>query len=184
MNNDGILSFLGDAGALKRIRRTGWVESGVREPESVADHSFRTALLAMTLADAEGLDTLKAVRMALLHDLVESRVGDLTPAQKEENPDWVGEEAEAITQILCGLPAEICLAYKAILDELSLGESPEAQLVHSADKLEMLLQAREYTEAGNDPAKLMRFRHVSVEGALEKELERRIKEKKTAGDAR
>jgi putative hydrolase of HD superfamily len=66
------------SGKLKELKRTGWVESGILEPESVADHSYRTTLLAMILSDQKGLDTLKTVKMALLHDLVESVTGDLT----------------------------------------------------------------------------------------------------------
>ncbi len=50
MNTDGLIDFIAEAGKLKRIPRTGWVESGVPDPESVADHSFRVALIALVLA--------------------------------------------------------------------------------------------------------------------------------------
>lgn len=38
--------FLYEAGTLKQTRRTGWWMAGVRDPESVAEHSWRTALIA------------------------------------------------------------------------------------------------------------------------------------------
>jgi putative hydrolases of HD superfamily len=67
-----IKALMLNAGKLKELKRTGWVESEVSDPESVADHSYRVALLTMVLSDKEGLDTLKAVRISLLHDLVVS----------------------------------------------------------------------------------------------------------------
>ncbi|MEM3032072.1 MAG: HD domain-containing protein, partial [Nitrososphaerota archaeon] len=63
---------------LKRVERRGWVEAGLRDVESVADHSFSLALLAMTYAAAKGLNIYRAVGMALLHDLAEAYTGDLT----------------------------------------------------------------------------------------------------------
>jgi 5'-deoxynucleotidase YfbR-like HD superfamily hydrolase len=81
VNHEDLLEFLRNAGDLKMIPRTGWVQAGIKEPESVADHSFRMTLLAMVLSDQMGLDTEKVVRMALIHDLAESRTGDLPQAR-------------------------------------------------------------------------------------------------------
>ena len=145
------------------------------DPESVADHSYRTALLAMLLADAKGLDTLGTVRMALLHDVAEAIVGDLTPRQKEEKTEWRREESEAFGEIIGKLPSEIAAGYLTIIDEYLLGSSPESMLVHAADKLEMLLQVHEYEACGVEASKLMRFRHVSVDGYIEKSIEREIR---------
>ena len=64
-----LVKFFGIAGKLKRIPRSGWVEVGVQQPESVADHTFRTSILCMIYSDLEGLDELKLLRMALIHDL-------------------------------------------------------------------------------------------------------------------
>ena len=175
MESERIVCLLRDVGKLKRLARTGWIESGVCEPESVADHSYRTALLSMILADVEGLDTLVTVRMALIHDLAESRVGDLTPKVKEQTPEWEQEERSTIHDILSQLPKTLAEFYERIWEEYQEGETPEAKLVKSADKLEMLLQARDYLETGSDAKKLMRFNHVSVKGEIEQELEKEIK---------
>ncbi len=158
-----IRSLLEKAGKLKEIKRTGWVESGVPEPESVADHSYRVALLAMTLSDNKGLDTLKTVRMALLHDLAESEVGDLTPRQKQGNHGEL--ESEAMRAILSELPDEIGKLYLDAWDEYQSNESQEARLVHNADKLEMLVQAKEYEEKG---LKLDQFWETEIDPDYEK----------------
>src|SRR5262245_33825115 len=67
------------AGKLKRVRRKGWVDRGVVDAESVADHSYRLAVLAWAVARSRGLDADRAQRIALLHDLAEAEVGDETP---------------------------------------------------------------------------------------------------------
>jgi putative hydrolase of HD superfamily len=158
-----IRSLLEKAGKLKEIKRTGWVESGVLEPESVADHSYRVALLAMTLSDNKGLDTLKTVRMALLHDLAESTIGDLTPRQKQGNHETL--ESEAMKQILETLPQNVRELYLETWKEYQKNESPEARLVHNADKLEMLVQAKEYEEKG---VKLDQFWETELDQDYEK----------------
>ena len=135
------------AGKLKELKRTGWVESGVPDPESVADHSYRVALLAMVLSDKEGLDTLKAVRISLLHDLAESKIGDLTPRQKQGNNEEL--ESDAMREVLFELPEEIRKLYLKTWEEYQANETPESKLVHNADKLEMLYQAKEYESKGS-----------------------------------
>jgi putative hydrolase of HD superfamily len=143
---EAIITLLRDAGGLKRIPRTGWVEAGVEDPESVADHSYRVALLSMLLSDQAGADTLKALRMAVLHDLAEAVTGDLTPRQKKVGHEAV--ESNAFRVLINGLPREQRRLYTDIMEEYTAGETSEAALVHAADKLEMVLQALEYREAG------------------------------------
>lgn len=172
MDPNGLIDFIAEAGRLKKLPRTGWVESGVPDPESVADHSFRVALIALVLADERGLDSLKAVRMALLHDLAEAETGDLTPSQKEADPErFRRAEDAAMVKLLGKLPEAIRGAYRAAWVEFSEASTEEARLVRDADKLEMLMQASEYQREMGDPGKLMRFRHVSVGGDLKEVVE-------------
>jgi putative hydrolases of HD superfamily len=176
METDGLIDFIAEAGRLKKLPRTGWVESSVPDPESVADHSFRVALIAMILSDAQRLDTIKVVRMALLHDLAEAETGDLTPRQKETDIEGFKlAEDTAMVKLLEKLPEAIRGEYRAAWREFSEASTEEARLVRGADKLEMIMQASEYQQEMGDPGKLMRFRHVSVEGDLEKELVEEIK---------
>lgn len=128
---------------LKRIPRKGWVESGVRRPESVADHSYSLAVLAMAEAERRGLDSFKAVVMALLHDVPESYTGDLTPRVKSKIPAKLLETVEIsiLHQLfgeLGGKQAEnVVNVYKEYLKR----SSPEARLVRLLDKAEMMLEA-------------------------------------------
>ncbi len=69
--------FLYELGLLKRYPRTGWLQLGVRTPESVADHSFRASVVATVLASAEGADPQRAAFLALWHDSQETRTTDL-----------------------------------------------------------------------------------------------------------
>ncbi|KYH37822.1 MAG: metal dependent phosphohydrolase [Candidatus Bathyarchaeota archaeon B23] len=149
MNLEGLLRLLRAAGRLKRTLRRGWVRAGVPHPESVAEHSYRAALLAMLLADLEGVDCERALRMALLHDLPESEVGDLTPEEKRRlGEDHLRGEEEAMQLLLSGLPRPLAEEYLDLWREYRRRESPEAVIVHQADRLEMILQALEYEEGG------------------------------------
>ena len=154
-----IKCLMRSAGKLKELRRTGWVESGVPEPESVADHSYRVALLAMAISDHEGLDSLKTVRMALLHDLAESTVGDLTPRQKQRHQEEL--ESDAMMKILSTLPEKVSQLYRQVWDEYERNETPEARLVHSYDKIEMLIQAKEYARAHYEDSKRIATRTLT-----------------------
>src|SRR3954463_15694430 len=77
MSSDGLASFGYELGLLKRIRRSGWWHAGVRDPESVAEHTARTAQLAAFIAAEEGADPARAAFLALGHDSQETRTGDL-----------------------------------------------------------------------------------------------------------
>jgi putative hydrolase of HD superfamily len=143
MHIEGLIK---NSGKLKGLKRTGWLESGIKSPESVADHSYRTTLLSMTLSDILELDTLKTVRMALIHDLAESLTGDLTPRQKQGN--HAKQDFRALKKALKELPEPVIKIYTGLFKEYQENKTPEARLVHNADKLDMLYQAREYEEKG------------------------------------
>jgi putative hydrolase of HD superfamily len=156
---EGVLKFLLAAGRLKQIPRTGWVtKAGVEGAESVADHSFRVGLAAMILSDLLKLDTLKAVRIALIHDLAESYIGDLTPEQVNGGLDKSSMEEEAMLRILKDLPEQIQQIYLEAWREWVEGESSEARLVREVDAFEMALQAEEYARSGFDRGRLAEFK--------------------------
>jgi len=158
-------------GRLKGLPRTGWMEAGVENPESVAEHSYRTAVLVMLLADLQGRDAEKAMRMALLHDLAEAETGDLTPAQKRSRgPAHALEEDDAMTRILSALPASLAERYRSLWDEYREAASPEAETVVQADRVEMMLQALEYEESGAEPSMLNRFWQGEVGDGVPSEL--------------
>lgn len=154
-NLQNLVRFLGMAGELKRIPRSGWVEAGIRQPESVADHTFRTSILCMIYSDLEGLDELKLLRMALIHDLPEAIIGDLTPSEKTTEIE--AKENTAMNQILNLLPKRQREKYMTVWNEYKKCETKEAKAVRQLEKLEMALQAKEYEKAGSTRQSLKRF---------------------------
>lgn len=164
-----IIKFLGITGILKQTERTGWVEAGVYEPESVADHTFRTAIICMLYADMENLDTLKLLRMALIHDIPEAITGDLTPKQKDKK--MKENEENAINRILGLLPKKQKEAYSAIWNEYREGKTKEAQAILQLEKIEMALQAKEYEKLGA-PESLDRFIKSTEKATKQPDLRR------------
>jgi putative hydrolase of HD superfamily len=141
---------------LKWMPRTGWAMRGVACVESVAEHSFGTALVALALADAlvaeglaEPLDLEQVLVMALLHDLAEVRLTDLPATAVRLIPPEVKSQAEAaaMADLLAPLPGGGRLA--ALWQAFEDYSSPEGRLVRDADKLEMMVQCLRYEQAGS-----------------------------------
>jgi putative hydrolase of HD superfamily len=155
-----IVDYCKQVGKLKRISRKGWVSRAkVKRPESVADHSFRSAILAMCLSDLRGLDTDKIVRMALLHDVHEALIGDYDYSDKKKiGLHQVKErEGNAIKTIFSVLPETIRGKYILLADEYRRQETEDANLVRQIDQIEMIMQALEYEKEGYDRTKLQTF---------------------------
>jgi len=144
---DRIVNFLFEVGMLKRTPRSGWQFLGAGS-ESVAEHIFRTTMIAFVLARMDGsVDTDRVLRLALVHDLPEARTGDLNYVhQKYVQAD----EARAAEDMAEGLPFGDEL--RELLAEYRETTSPEAILAHDADQIEMLLQLKEHLDGGNPGA--------------------------------
>jgi putative hydrolases of HD superfamily len=141
-----LAAFGYELGLLKRIRRSGWWHAGVRDPESVAEHTMRVAQLAALIAAEEGADPARASFLALWHDSQETRTGDLphTATKYLSKP-----EPRQITADQTGsLPERSREAIREAVDEYEARQTAEARCAKDADKLEMLLQAVEYREIG------------------------------------
>lgn len=154
-----ILEFFTEVGKLKQLLRTGWVRKGVSHPESVAGHSFRLAIMALFLAPHLKLDANRCVQLALIHDLAESQVGDLTPHDPISPQEKIRLETKAMEKLSKLLPSTIipssnstAKTYEStyliqLWQEYLSQQSQESQLVAQLDKLEMVLQASEYETA-------------------------------------
>lgn len=165
-----ILEFFELANKLKWIERRGWATKvKVGEPESVADHSYLTALMCMVIAEQKGLNSKKAMKMALLHDLAESITGDYMPDDLSKNIK-ISKEAEAMKNILNKLPTKMCSSYSKLWNEYMSMSSREAVLVHEIDKLEMALQANDYRKKGYDLELLEKFFFSAKKGIKDKNL--------------
>lgn len=156
------LSFLSDiCGALKKIKRTGWVMRNIPLPESDADHMHRCAMCALLLSQPadprdsyEGamarfhpsqVDTTRLLRMALTHDLCESIAGDITPfcdpTLVESKHDKEKEAMNAIRRVVGDpLGEELFALWKEYEEQ----ETVTALYCKDIDKFEMVVQAFEY----------------------------------------
>jgi len=134
-----IAKFLKEAYKLKEIKRKGWIRIGIDEAESVASHSYMVALIAMLIGDKLNLNVEKLIKMALLHDIGEAIIGDITPYEmsKEEK---LKKEKEAVRELCSMLGNE----YYEIWLEFAYRKSNEAKLLQEIDKIDMILQAKEY----------------------------------------
>jgi putative hydrolase of HD superfamily len=139
--------FLYEIGLLKRYKRTGWSQVGVPLPESVADHSFRVSVVASVVATMEGADAQRAAFLALWHDSQETRTTDLPHLTK----NYVSAAAnEQVTRDqVAPLPPSVAGMISVAVAEYEAAETPEARCARDADKLECLLQAREYQDQGH-----------------------------------
>lgn len=143
-----LLDFFNIVANLKNIPRQGWIEKlNIEKPESVSDHTFSLSIMAMIYSDIQKLDTLRVLKMSLLHDIVESITGDLTPEQitKEEK---ILLENKTFRDIIKQLPKEFSNEFLKIWEEFQENLTAESKLVHDLDKLEMALQAKIYEKKG------------------------------------
>ncbi|CAH8629488.1 unnamed protein product [Schistosoma bovis] len=159
MSDSNVLRFLLLCGKLKRTVRAGWTRYNINSPESVSDHMYRMALMATVIPTNErgNLNTDRLLKMAIVHDLAECIVGDITPHCGVSKEEKLSREKDAMKQ-LCELiseesSAEIMSLWKEYVDQ----QTPEAVICKDFDKFEMLLQAYEYEHETLEPGKLESF---------------------------
>jgi putative hydrolase of HD superfamily len=143
---DGIATYLLEAGNLKRIKRTGWWFAQIKDPESVAEHSHRTAVVAMIIASIEGADPNRAALLAVLHDSPETRVGDIPHVGRRYLTAAPAEDI--VADQVADMPDPVAAFITGAVSEFEDNESPEALCAKDADKLECLIQAVEYRHGG------------------------------------
>ncbi|GBP68843.1 HD domain-containing protein 2 [Eumeta japonica] len=154
-----IVEFLELVGRLKHVKRTGWVLLDINDCESIAGHMYRMGLMTFLLTDENNptnLDRFKCLQIALVHDLAECIVGDITPhcgvtpEEKHRREDEAMKEISALTGIAGDKMYEM---YK----EYENQSSPEAKFAKDLDRYDMILQAFEYEKRECTPRKLQEF---------------------------
>jgi putative hydrolase of HD superfamily len=143
---DALTDFVHELGQLKHSTRTGWWLAGVDHPETVAEHTFRTAAIAYLLAMLEGADPGKAVLYAVFHDMAETRLGDIPSVGKAYLKEAAKEDVAQ--DQLRGAPGIIVEHLLSLVNEYEDRKTIEARLARDADKLECLAQALEYAAHG------------------------------------
>lgn len=168
----GTLEFMRIALALKDRPRRGWQRVGIERPESVADHSWGVALLALALAEERPhLDRARLLELAITHDLAEAITGDLVPGEYAHKGEKVAMERRALEEMVDTLPLELRGRLLARFEELASGASEEARLVHELDKLEMALQAERYHAQGRPARDLAPFHESARRGVSDERLQ-------------
>ncbi|HEY3116441.1 MAG TPA: HD domain-containing protein [Chloroflexota bacterium] len=182
------MAFLRQAGRLKTLPRQGWVDREIPAPESVADHLYRTALMAWVLGEQAGLDTNRLLKLVLIHDLPEALAGDATPydplveqgmersaaalrwrelldqdAIEDAKLKKDQRETDALLELSALLPATLNAELRELWADYVERRSPEAQFAAQVDKLEAFLQAIEYEAAGHAADLENFFQNADVE---------------------
>lgn len=149
-----LLGFMHDGIRLKLVPRSGWWYYGIKNPESVADHVYSMSLMAMIIAEylkrmGEDIDTGKVVKMALIHELGETRIGDIHLEARRYIPREELDDAEhrAFGDVV-GVLGDISKYMLDLYREFEERASKEALIVRAADKLELLFQAYMYEKFG------------------------------------
>ena len=138
MTPESLLAILAQAAKLKTVYRHCWTDGERRE--SVADHSWRTALLAMLLSGEEEFrdaDMDRVIRMCLIHDLGESFTGDIPAFEKSGGAEHA--EMKLFEDWIRGFPEPQRDEWLGLLTEMNALETREARIYKALDKLEALI---------------------------------------------
>ncbi|KAF3157769.1 hypothetical protein TWF225_002588 [Orbilia oligospora] len=155
------IAFLHVIERLKTNAREGWKRHGI-VGESIADHMYRMSVITMLCPDPT-IQKDKCIKMAIVHDMAECLVGDITPldgVEKSEKHRRELESMEYLTQtLLAPISKSIAREFMDIWEEYEQGQSPEAIFVKDVDRYELILQTIEYERAHN--LELEEFFHVA-----------------------
>jgi putative hydrolase of HD superfamily len=143
-----VAKYFFEIGHLKDVPRTGWTQIGIHTPESVAQHSYRAAIIGYVLASLAGADPKQVAVLCLFHDTPETRVMDLHWTAKRYIKDVKQAERAALEEQLSRLPQVIAATISAMFEEYDERSTFEGRLAREADLLECIFQAREYMVRG------------------------------------
>lgn len=141
------IKFFELVGLMKKIPRTGWINHGLINVESIAEHSYRTAVIAYILSLDLKCNSEKLIKMAMVHDMSEIITGDivfehglLVDPKKQLKKEEMEKEALQRLSLITPSGNEMFKLWQ----EYNEQKTAEAQLLKQIDKLEMAIQALEY----------------------------------------
>ncbi|MBL7198427.1 MAG: HD domain-containing protein [Candidatus Omnitrophica bacterium] len=151
-----ILDFIAEAGLLKRIRRSGWWVLGIKDGETVAEHSFRCAVIGYMISKMERVFPYKVLMMTIFGDIHEARINDLHK-MAQRYVDFQKAEHKAFAEQVKHLPKSTKVEMVRLHKEYRMQKTKESIIARDADILECLIQAKEYKEHGfRQAAKFMK----------------------------
>ena len=142
-----IVNFFFEAGQLQRVNRSGWWLIGIKDPEKVSDHVYRSCIVAYILAKLEKVDENKVLKMSLLHDFQETRINDLHKVG-HRYIDFRNAENVAFKEQIKLLPENISEEISKLFEENGKDKTKEGIVVRDADLLDNALSAKEYLHMG------------------------------------
>lgn len=172
-----ILNFFIEIGKLKKMPRRGWVINQIKNPESIAEHIFRAAIMGWILGGMKGsISVEKLIKIALVHDLCEIYAGDVTPYDsilprskkklRELMKTWprfptdekkkkilvkYKNEKKALQKLISKLPVKFKKEIMKLWLDYEKKLTPEGRFFHQADRMENFLQAYEYWKKYKNP---------------------------------
>jgi len=164
------VDFFHEIGKLKGKSRRGWVINNIKNPESIAEHTFRAAIMAWVLGkNKKNFNIEKVLKIALIHDLCEIYAGDTTPydsilprtkkkraelmktwprfsnaEKKRIAKEKYSKEKKALTKLISKLPVDIKKEIKNLWLDYEKGLTVEGRFFRQMDRLEDFLQSMEY----------------------------------------
>jgi len=145
-----IVKYLFEAGQLSEVKRSGDLLIGIENPQTVAEHSFRAAIVAYMIGKMENINAEKAALTILFHDMPETRISDIHKVG-QRYIDSKAAEKKAFEEQIALLPEEIKKSIKN-LDYGNGDSSPEGIVARDADLIECALQYKAYLEKGHKDA--------------------------------
>lgn len=143
----GVVAFLQHAERLKAVTRNAWLSTG--QQESVAEHTWRLALMALVLGrHFPGVDLGRVLQILLVHDLGEAIHGDVPAPAQADMPHKAEQERADLLTLLAPLPAADRAHLHALWEEYEAAATPEAKMAKALDKLETILQ---HNQGANPP---------------------------------
>jgi len=142
-----LINYFFELGMLKKYHHNGVMAAGVKIPDTVAEHSYRAAIIAYVLADLEGEDSEKAACMLLFHDTPEARTGDHNKIA-QRYIDREGVEERVLEDQINLLPKKVAESVAKYWKVEHKGSSKLAKVAYDADLLETAVQAKEYLDLG------------------------------------
>jgi len=173
---EDLINFFIEVGKLKRMPRRGWVINQIKDPESIAEHIFRAAIMTWILGEKKGLNREKLLKIILIHDLCEVYAGDVTPydpvlprdkkklaglmrtwprysdsekrkiAKEKYKKEW-----QALAKLTAKLSPKLKKEIRSLWLEFRKGLTKEGRFAYQADRMENLLQALEYWKKYKKP---------------------------------
>lgn len=147
INYQDLCKYIFELGILKKFQHCGTKLAGVRDPDTIAEHAHRAAIIGYILAKNEKANPEKVMLICLLHDNAEARITDLHKVARRY-VDTEKAELKAFHEQTERLPKSLKKSFDNLFEEYEEKASPEAILARDADMLETAFQSKEYLDLG------------------------------------